>query len=188
MPSACRFALKEWAAVCAALETGRQCVLLRKGGIDEGPQGFRVEHDEFWLYPTQFHQSANQLVPEAASLAAQAGQSAPPIGRLHLQLFATVEHVAKLESLERLHALAGLHILSRETVESRFHYRTPGLFAILVRVWTIPQAHDLAERPADAGCHSWVTLADELSTAGARPVLDDATFAGYAADFHGQLG
>ena len=34
-PTALQVALKEWATVCHALETGRQTVLLRKGGIYE---------------------------------------------------------------------------------------------------------------------------------------------------------
>ncbi len=50
----CRTAFKEWAAVCAALSAGRQTVILRKGGIAEGPGGFQPEHGEFWLLPTRF--------------------------------------------------------------------------------------------------------------------------------------
>ena len=61
-------ALKEWAAVCLALSDGRQSLLLRKGGIAEGRGGFRMEHDEFWLFPTQFHQSPEQLTPGTSDL------------------------------------------------------------------------------------------------------------------------
>ena len=45
-------ALKEWAVVCRALEEGRQIVLLRKGGILEYRQSFKVKHDRFLLFPT----------------------------------------------------------------------------------------------------------------------------------------
>ena len=37
-------AFKEWAVVCAALASGRQTIILRKGGMEEGRDGFRVEH------------------------------------------------------------------------------------------------------------------------------------------------
>ena len=56
--STAAIALKEWAAVCEALAAGRQTILLRKGGIAEGPGGFRPEHSEFWLLPTWFHAAA----------------------------------------------------------------------------------------------------------------------------------
>ena len=41
-----RFAFKEWAAVCAALDSGRQTLILRKGGLHEGPTNeIFTEHD-----------------------------------------------------------------------------------------------------------------------------------------------
>ena len=54
-------AFKEWAVVCAALASGRQTIILPKGGIDEGREGFRVKHREFWLLPTRFHQDARAI-------------------------------------------------------------------------------------------------------------------------------
>ena len=47
-----QIAFKEWAVVCAALASGQQSLILRKGGIHEGRDGFRVAHREFWLFPT----------------------------------------------------------------------------------------------------------------------------------------
>ena len=49
LPVTCAFAFKEWAGVCAALESGRQSVILRKGGIADGPGGFVPDHEAFWL-------------------------------------------------------------------------------------------------------------------------------------------
>jgi hypothetical protein len=47
---------KEWALVCEALGTGEQTILLRKGGIAEGRDGFGFRHSEFFLFPTFFHE------------------------------------------------------------------------------------------------------------------------------------
>lgn len=47
---------KEWALVCEALGNGTQSIILRKGGIAEGRDGFRFKHDEFLLFPTLFHE------------------------------------------------------------------------------------------------------------------------------------
>jgi len=48
-------AFKEWDVVCNAIGAGRQTVILRKGGIHEGREGFAWEHEEFVLFPTRFH-------------------------------------------------------------------------------------------------------------------------------------
>src|SRR5688500_294159 len=63
-PASLSTALKEWATVCHALETGRQVILLRKGGIYESAGEFQLEHRQFLLFPTYLHQNANMLKPE----------------------------------------------------------------------------------------------------------------------------
>src|SRR6185437_3452434 len=60
-PTSLQIALKEWAVVCRALESGRQVVLLRKGGIYEAAGEFEVEHREFLLFPTYLHQNLKML-------------------------------------------------------------------------------------------------------------------------------
>ena len=65
MQASQQMAFKEWAAICAALGDGRQSLIVRKGGIHEGREGFRVAHDEFWLFPTGFHQQRDEIIPEA---------------------------------------------------------------------------------------------------------------------------
>ena len=53
-----RTAFKEWAVICEALGSGRQSIILRKGGIHEGRGGFEFSHQEFALFPTRFHEQA----------------------------------------------------------------------------------------------------------------------------------
>ena len=72
--------------------------------------------------------------------------------------------------------LAHLHLLSDDTIRQRFAYRTPGLNVLSVRVYRAAQVHEIADEPAYQGCHSWVELRDELSTAGSAPVLGDAEY------------
>src|SRR5262245_56106998 len=102
MQASCNIAFKEWAAVCEALAAGRQTIILRKGGIHEGREGFRVEHDRFWLYPTRFHQAADALTPDAElySKRALAG-TAPGPGEVELipiRLFAQIAEVHELST------------------------------------------------------------------------------------------
>ena len=46
---------KEWQVVCDALASGRQAIILRKGGIHEGRAGFSFAEENFFLFPNRFH-------------------------------------------------------------------------------------------------------------------------------------
>ncbi|MGE3316311.1 MAG: DUF1802 family protein [Planctomycetaceae bacterium] len=168
-----RFAFKEWAAVCGALATGKQSLIIRKGGIHEGRDGFRVEHPEFWLFPTQFHQDPEQLVDDARPQLETARRDRPDQGTLRISLYATVEEAVHVTDESLLPQLAGLHILSPHVIGERFHYRTPGLFVLPVRIYQLPKPIVLPDTPHFAGCRSWVDFPQELSTDGLDPVLSD---------------
>ena len=168
-------AFKEWAVVCAALEQGRQTLILRKGGIHEGCEGFRVEHGEFWLFPTGFHQQAEDVIPEAQPLLEQV-QSGGDTSQVALRLYALVEEVHHINDFAVLARLNDRHIWSDKTVEQRFHYRSPGLFALVVRVFRREAPLEVEITPHMAGCKSWVDLVSPLPTEKLRPVLDDDTF------------
>lgn len=169
-------AFKEWAVVCAALNSGRQTIILRKGGIDEGREGFRVQHSEFWLLPTRFHQDASQLKPDARPLWDEVETRQPPPGKFRIDLYVVVEAVRDAHELTMLDRLASEHILSAETIRQRFDYRHPGLFVLAVRTYRIPSPHEVPDSPYIAGCKSWVELPQPLSTAGATSVLENETF------------
>jgi hypothetical protein len=177
----CQIAFKEWAAVCEALAAGRQTIVLRKGGIHEGRDGFRVQHREFWLYPTNFHQGAERLTSDAgefmarASAATKTGPSELPL--VPIRLFAEVAEVRELSTEDAALCLAGWHIWSETTVRQRFAYRQPGLFLLAVRIFARTEPEFVAESPAMAGCKSWVELPQAISTDGLEPVLNDAEFA-----------
>jgi hypothetical protein len=173
----CDVALKEWAVICRALETGQQTILLRKGGIAEGQGRFRPEHERFWLYPTQFHQGAEQLTASAADLLAASQDLRTASGELVLRSLATVSQVQYLERLEQAMALAGQHGWSDDVVRQRFAYRKPGLFLFVLRVYRSDLSHEVAETAAMAGCKSWVDLPAALAEGRLQPVLTDEQFA-----------
>jgi hypothetical protein len=172
-----RIAFKEWAAVCAALADGRQTLILRKGGIHEGPDGFRPEHGEFWLFPTYLHEAPDAVVDEAHELLDRVQRDQPPPEIARLGLYAVVQGVIELNELEQVYSLAGQHIWSPRTVASRFHYRRPGLFLLLVRVHRLANPVELPNSPHFAGCRTWVEFPCDIPTTGAEPVLSDAAFA-----------
>lgn len=174
MLTANRFAFKEWAVICAALSRGRQSLILRKGGIHEDRAGFRVEHDQFWLFPTNFHQTADDLNASHHDLWEETQQMLPAEDQISLQCYVVVEQTIEILNESQLPNLSGLHAWSDKVLHDRFHYKRPGLFALLVRTYQLPAEIKLPNSPHFAGCRSWVDLPEELSTDGLQPVVSDA--------------
>lgn len=173
MPSSCDMVFKEWALVCAALRAGRQTLLVRKGGIDEGSDGFRVEHSRFWLFPTQFHQTSDALREEFRDLELPA---AAPHGQLAIDLLVEVQQTMWIDAAARLAAIGPLQAFSDDVLQQRFLYRSPGLFAIVVRAYRLSTPLLIKDEQQFAGCRSWVPLTAPLSTQGLTPVLRDQEF------------
>lgn len=174
-------AFKEWAVICRALADGRQSLILRKGGIAEAGGEFRPEHHRFLLLPTYFHeQQRTGIKPEHLPLLDAAEAARPPAGTLWFTHVAEVTAVRKLTDLTHALALDSGHIWTPDTVRQRFHYRTPGLFVMTVRVSTLPAPVEVPDRAGYAGCKTWVELTDDVPTAGATPVMTDDAFASYA--------
>lgn len=170
-------AFKEWAVICTALGSGQQSLILRKGGIADRDGLFTPEYDRFWLYPTYLHQQRDGIRPEAISLLEAVERDRPPADELRLNLFVEVAEIFRFDDLSAVRRLDPLHVWSGETVEKRFHYRTPGLFVLAVRTFQVPESHVVPVRPEYDGCKTWVELRDASNTDGATPVLDQATFA-----------
>lgn len=170
LPETCGWAFKEWAVVCEALASGKQSLLLRKGGIHEGPAGFQVEHNHFWLYPTAFHQASENVIDSATPLLQTSEASKPASGTVRLSLLAEVTEVAYLKTLDEVLALEGEHIWSTPQIEKKFFYRAPGLYLLRLNLYQQPQPWEVKELPSFSGCKTWVPLAEPLATNGLTPV------------------
>ncbi|MCZ7647687.1 MAG: DUF1802 family protein [Planctomycetota bacterium] len=177
MKPTCDIAYKEWASVTEALARGTYVMSLRKGGIHEKRGEFSVEHREFFLFPTYLHQRESDLVPGVVPLLEETRRAALPEGQIPIRYYVTVEDARYIENLDAILALDGLHPFTRAGVEMRFNYKKPGLWAIVQRVYRLPEACVIPDERVYAGCRSWVPLKEALSTSGAAAVLEDAAFA-----------
>jgi hypothetical protein len=176
MLTANHIAFKEWAVICAALAEGLQTLILRKGGIQEGRDGFQVEHREFWLFPTYLHQNADGLIEEVRPLLDRVRHEQPPSEIVRIHEYAVVQDVIEVHEPAIALNLASLHVWSHRTVDQRFCYKQPGLFVLPSRIYRLRKAFELPDSEYFAGCRSWVELPVDLSTAGAEPVLSDEQF------------
>jgi hypothetical protein len=176
LPAALSVALKEWAIVIQALASGRQCLLLRKGGIAEGRGGFEAAHRDFFLYPTTEHQRPEGLKePYRAAMAA-----AEPPEPGHEIVFTSVARVTDARELVDRRAtdrLADEHVMSAEAVAQRWEYKPERpLFLLLLRVYVLASPCRVPFLPRYAGCRSWVPLEGSAAVPSAAPALDDAAF------------
>jgi hypothetical protein len=183
LPESCGVGFKEWGGVCDALGDGAQILILRKGGIEEGPGGFTPEHPFFWLYPTRVHE-AQQGLRRGYD---RPGPPAAP-GEVPVRILAAVDAVRRIDREGDLDALEDFHVWTAETVRKRFHYRTPGLWALAVRVFARERPTTLIATPEQLGCKTWVGLDPPLPTAGLAPALDDEAWTARRAALLAALG
>jgi len=149
-------ALKEWSNVVAALGSGEQVILIRKGGIADPT--FGLDAERFYLYPTYFHQ-----------------------GESDARASVTITHWCEavrtwsIRDLDLLYRLAPLVVMPLETLESRYRFRPDqALNVIAVRTWKLATPVDVVFKEKYAGCLSWISVDEEIDIDGSTPVLTDA--------------
>jgi hypothetical protein len=172
-----RAAFKEWAVIVDALGRGDQIMILRKGGISEGRGGFKIEHPHFLLFPTLFHQQRESVMPAAQARYDVIAPSFPSADKLRLEFFAEVVQAKQLNSLAEANAFHGQHVWRDQVVAERFDWgRDKTIFALVVRVFQLPEKIELPMLSSYGGCKSWIELEHDIPTDGAKPVLNDLEF------------
>jgi hypothetical protein len=159
---------KEWSIVCEALGHGLQSIILRKGGIAEGCEGFSFRHREFFLFPTHFHEQCENVrkinirMPEADK------------ERIDIKYFVRVQETRVITSWSIAQELEPLHVLQPNVVRERFEYdRAPGIHVAFVRVFRVEPVWTIANEKRFGGCRSWVKLAEAAPKLSFQPVLSD---------------
>ena len=150
---------KEWQVVCDALASGRQAILLRKGGIHEGRQGFSFAHKSFFLFPTRFHVQGDQ-VREGRVTPLPEWQAGDPIRITH---HAEARWAITLTDWNQVAALEPFHIYSGQTVRDRFDWEGKGMNSgsihlALVQVRQLATPWEFPYAASFGGCRSWIQL------------------------------
>lgn len=151
-------AFKEWAVICRALASGRQRVILRKGGIVEPGGRFELRKREFLLMPTFLHQSAENIVPEARDLLVDIDEDRPPEGTVVFRHRARVTADLRIESLEALARFRGDHVWADHVVAERFHRWRNELHLLSVEVEPLSEPRVVPWQESYGGCKSWVDV------------------------------
>lgn len=168
---------KEWQVVCDALATGRQTIILRKGGIHEGRAGFSFAHESFFLFPTRFHAQGDH-VKEGSVSPMPEWQPGEPVRITHR---AEAVWAKTLTDWQQVEALTPYHVYADALVRERFDWEGKGMatgsiHAALVRVFRLDEAWEFPYEPKYGGCRSWVNLPESGLSIPAQPVIGDAEF------------
>ncbi|MDG2123673.1 MAG: DUF1802 family protein [Verrucomicrobiales bacterium] len=157
------FGFKEWSLVCGAMGSGRQSLILRKGGIHEGRGGFSFQHAAFFLFPTEFHSQRERLRPGEVEALESAGELV--VGTdgerqtVEIRHFVEVVETFRITDWQRAAALERFHVWSEEVVRERFDYTEETcLHAAVVRVFRLPEAWVFPWEKRYGGCRSWLEL------------------------------
>lgn len=150
---------KEWEVVCDAIKDGRQKLILRKGGIHEGREGFSFAHEEFLLFPTRFHAQGDHVtVPGVV-----AKPEWQPGDEVVLDTRVMVTKAVTLTEWEDVAALEGQHIYKEELIRERFFWEGKGMAAGSIHVAYLEV--EVLENPLVleygkkyGGCRSWVEV------------------------------
>jgi hypothetical protein len=147
-------AFKEWAVICEALGTGRQSVIIRKGGIAEGRAGFAFRHDDFLLFPTWFHEQLEKtILPPETAIPEEPGEE------IEMRYTAHIEWNGLLTDWDRVARLRELHVLQESVIEERYRYsETQGVHVAFVRVYRLEPPLRLKNEKRYGGCRSWIDL------------------------------
>lgn len=169
-------AYKEWQLVAEAMARGEQSVLLRKGGISEGKVGFQWLHRAFFLFPSRFHEQAEQVLSGPNGDMRPFEAPADPEGDVSFHYYTEIQNCGRITRWDEVTKLAPYHIWTEAIVRERFEWGDePGLAWATVRTWRLAQPWVLADRATFGGCRSWFGLpADEAG--GWRKALEGAEF------------
>ncbi|TDG00635.1 DUF1802 family protein [Paenibacillus piri] len=184
-------ALKEWAVAIEALRSGRQIILMRKGGIREETKDFQVESESFYLFPTYEHQNMRLIKPEFEHRLDETlnGWSIQDT-EVTIRCYAKLAEDILIHDEEQLAKLGGLHIWTDSFAGERLKWkRANPLHVLLLRVYELDTPVRLPIVPSYTGCKSWIQLeSDALAQASRSPVLDERAFAAAAGTVRQALG
>lgn len=170
---------KEWQVVCDALASGRQSIILRKGGIHEGRHGFSFAHESFFLFPTRFHAQGDQVREGEVKVLPEW----QPGDELQITHYAEASWAITLTDWSQVAALEPLHIYSEATVRDRFDWEGKGMASgsihvAFVRISELAEPWILPYQNSFGGCRSWIQLPEPPAEwqSSLQPVMGDDSF------------
>ncbi|MBT4125231.1 MAG: DUF1802 family protein [Chloroflexi bacterium] len=187
LPNSSNIGLKEWAVTTGALGRGEQIFMLRKGGIREDGRHFKIEHEQFLLYPGLFHEGELLLKQEQQHLLEETA-NADFSKEISFSVYCDLVETIEISEEHQVQALNAFHIWSEEFPVKRFNWkpRHP-LKLMIVRAYKLDSAATVNVDETYGGCKSWVDLNGEIDLTNLTPALSDSEFEAQVSKIHEAL-
>jgi hypothetical protein len=187
LPNSSNIGLKEWAVTSNALGRGEQIFMLRKGGIREDGRHFKIEHEQFFLYPGLFHEGELLLKKDKQKLLIET-TDADFSNEITLSVFCKLAETIEISEEQQVRSLDAFHIWSEEFPVKRFNWkpRHP-LKLMIVRAYRLNSPVTLPVDSTYAGCKSWVDLTNEIDLTDITPALSSTEFNTQVSAIHAAL-
>lgn len=153
-------AFREWSFIVDALGTGRQNIILRKGGVeDEGE--FFVKNKRFLLFPALFHQSTNLIKPSWRDKL-NGDRFQVDQHKVSLEYFAEVADNKIIRDWITVKKLEDFHAWSEEVIRELFNRWQQSVHLMVVLVYKLPEPVVVDVKPEYTGCKSWIELDEDI--------------------------
>ncbi|MGL5082658.1 MAG: DUF1802 family protein [Microcoleaceae cyanobacterium] len=166
--------LKEWHVAVQALQEGKTVLLLRKGGIREQNSEFFVDHRQVLLYPTFEHQRP-ELLQSGYRYQVQLVNSGWHPETVQIQNWAEITQVLSLETYQvepLISQLLSFLIWNESFVRDRLNWKPEKpLHFLFMRVYHLPEIHEIPYYSSYGGCRSWIQLKQQISIENSTPSL-----------------
>lgn len=170
---------KEWQIICDALKSGTQSLILRKGGIHEGKDGFSFGSiKEFLLFPTRFHAQGDHVKKGGVFTPGKEWENGDVV---HFKTLCKVEETYEVTDWEQVKALAPFHQWTESCIKDRFDWQGKGMASgrihlALLRAYKLEKPIEIEYAKHLGGCRSWLELDNVSLTSGYAPVISDSSF------------
>lgn len=172
-----KYALKEWNTTVEALGKGQVVAVWRKGGIDDKPnikepyESFKVEQNQFILYPTFTHQGANKIKEDFLYLF-DLSSGPNKDNQVKIKYWAEIEEVITVETVDQLLNVSSELVNNSEHLVSSWNLYPNHRGKILVlRVYSLSDPILITNSLEYTGCKSWIELKIDIPKSGSRAIL-----------------
>lgn len=178
LPESCAFGVKEWAVVVEAIRSGKQCYLLKKGGLTEPDHpDFERPGGIFGLIPTWHKQSPDHLRAESCREFKEVLEGDDASESYSITTVVDITEQVVLSNPIRAHRLWERHVWRADYITERINTRPEvPLHLLFVRAYELSKPVVISRGDSFNNMRHWVDLGEEASLDEAKVVLKDPEY------------
>ena len=168
-----KYALKEWNTTVEALGKGQIVAIWRKGGLGEN---FKVEQNQFILYPTLTHQDTNKVKNEFLYLF-DLSSGPNKDNQVKIKYWAELDEVISIETIDELLSISSELVNNNEHLVSSWNlYPNHKGKILILRIYALNDPILITNSSEYGGCKSWIELKIDIPKSGSKSILSFKEF------------